>query len=168
MTLSTILLAVAASTVSVMAQGSIGVNPTVAQADITVEGTDWLWAAFAIMLASAIGVFAWSFMVPRTSHEDMEGFFADELVSAGHRAFHWIGIAILLTASTAYFSMASDLGAVAIDVEFVRYKDVLYVSDLKSSHRIDLLSILLSQTGNANPYTRSIWYVRYIDWSTLR
>lgn len=81
MTLSAMLLALAASTVSVMAQGSIGVNPTVAQADLTVQGTDWLWAAFAIMLASAIGVFAWSFMVPRMSHEDMDGFFADELVS---------------------------------------------------------------------------------------
>ena len=59
------LLAVAASIVSVAAQGSIGSNPVVADADITVQGTDFLWAAFAVMLASAIGVFAWSFMVPR-------------------------------------------------------------------------------------------------------
>ena len=44
---------------------SLSVNPTVADADLTTHGSDWLWAAFAVMLASAVGVFAWSFVVPR-------------------------------------------------------------------------------------------------------
>lgn len=43
---------------------SLSVNPVVADADLTTHGSDWLWAAFAVMLASAVGVFAWSFMVP--------------------------------------------------------------------------------------------------------
>ena len=53
---------------------------------------------------------------------------------------------ILFTASVAYFSLASDLGATAVYVEFVRYR-----GDLFTNRAI-------------NPYTRSIWYVRYIDW----
>lgn len=47
--------------------GSLGVNPTVANADITVRGTDWLWAAFAIMLASGVGVLAWGLSRPGES-----------------------------------------------------------------------------------------------------
>lgn len=46
----------------------------------------------------------------------------------GKRAFHTIGVAILFTASVAYFSMASDLGSTAVYVEFVRYKSDLFVS----------------------------------------
>lgn len=110
------------------ANDALNVNPPVANADLTTHGSDFLFAIFAVMLASALGVTVWTFFVP-----------------AGHRAFHAIGIAILFTASIAYFSMASDLGATPVYVEFVRYRDDLY-------------------TGNLNPYTRSIWYARYIDW----
>lgn len=109
--------------------GSLSVNPTVANADITVRGTDWLWAAFAIMLASGIGVLAWGLSRP-----------------VGTRAFHYIGVFILFTASFAYFSMASDLGSTPVYVEFVRYRGNLFTNEA------------------INPYTRSIWYVRYIDW----
>ncbi|KAL7006993.1 hypothetical protein EMMF5_003577 [Cystobasidiomycetes sp. EMM_F5] len=111
----------------IAANNALVVNPVVADADLTVRGSDWLWAVFAVMLASALGVLAWSFLIP-----------------AGQRTFHWIGIALLFTASIAYFSMASDLGSTPVYVEFVRYGS-LY-------------------SGNANPYTRSIWYARYIDW----
>lgn len=54
---------------------------------------------------------------------------------------------ILFTASVAYFTLASDLGAVAIFVEFVRYEGDLFTNEA------------------IRPYTRSIWYVRYIDWT---
>jgi bacteriorhodopsin len=54
---------------------------------------------------------------------------------------------ILFTASVAYFTLASNLGAVAIYVEFVRYNGDLFTNQA------------------INPYTRSIWYVRYIDWT---
>lgn len=66
--------------------------------------------------------------------------------SVGTRAFHYIGVFILFTASFAYFSMASDLGSTPVYVEFVRYRGNLFTNEA------------------INPYTRSIWYVRYIDW----
>jgi len=110
--------------------GSLSSNPTVAFADLTVRGSSWLWAAFAIMLASGIGVLAWALTRP-----------------VGQRAFHYIGVMILFTASVAYFTLASNLGAVAIYVEFVRYNGDLFTNQA------------------INPYTRSIWYVRYIDWT---
>merc|ERR1712093_580237 len=129
--LSKVILAVAASCIaSVSAANNVfDYNPTVADADITVQGSDFLWAIFAVMLATAIGVTAWMLMTP-----------------PGKRAFHVIGLMILFTASVAYFSMASDLGSTAVYVEFVRYKPDLFTDT------------------SINPYTRSIWYARYIDW----
>lgn len=53
------------------------------------------------------------------------------------RLFHFITAAITMTASIAYFSMASNLGYAGIPVEFVR---------------------------NADQTVREIFYVRYIDW----
>ncbi|KZS88188.1 family A G protein-coupled receptor-like protein [Sistotremastrum niveocremeum HHB9708] len=54
----------------------------------------------------------------------------------GQRIFHQLPVAIMTTAAIAYFCMASDLGSTPIPVEF-------------------------RQVGE----TRSIWYVRYIDWT---
>lgn len=75
-----IALAVAACYVASVAAGNnaLNVNPPVADADITVRGSDFLWAIFAAMLASALGVTVWALMTP-----------------PGKRAFHFIGIAIL-------------------------------------------------------------------------
>ncbi|KAK9893679.1 family A G protein-coupled receptor-like protein [Cystobasidium minutum MCA 4210] len=113
-----------------MANNVLEVNPPYADAHITTRGSDFLWAIFAVMLATAIGVTAWGMTRP-----------------VGTRAFHWFGAAILFTASTAYFSMASDLGAVPVAVEFVRYRGNLFTDTA------------------INPYTRQIWYARYIDWT---
>jgi hypothetical protein len=33
-------------------------NPRVALIDLTIQGSDWLWAVFAVMLASACGMSA--------------------------------------------------------------------------------------------------------------
>ena len=78
----------------------------------------------------------------------------------GKRAFHYFGIIILckslpahilcsidlewilVTASVAYFSMASNLGKTGIPVEFNRIKAHLY-------------------TGNESNPLRSIWYGEY-------
>jgi len=61
-------------------------------------------------------------------------------IPRGQRIFHQLAIIILSTAAVAYFSMASNLGYAAITTEF--------------GH-------------NSYPagVTRSIWYVRYIDWT---
>ena len=63
-------------------------------------------------------------------------------VKQGQRVFHYIAFAILATASVAYFCLASDLGSTPIQVEFIR-----------------------DYAGSAIRPTRSIWYVRYIDWT---
>jgi len=127
--LSKVILTVAASCVASVSANVFDYNPRVADADITIEGSDFLWAIFAVMLASAIGVTTWTLMTP-----------------PGKRTFHVLSMAILFTASTAYFAMASNLGATAVYVEFVRYKSDLFTDT------------------SINPYTRSIWYARYIDW----
>jgi len=105
-------------------------NPPSYAIDITVRGSDWLWAAFSVMAASFFLFTAFTFMQP-----------------VGRRAFHFFGIAILATASVAYFSMASNLGKTGILAEFPRSG----VAHLYS--------------GPADEAYRSIWYARYIDWT---
>ncbi|OBZ75706.1 hypothetical protein A0H81_04385 [Grifola frondosa] len=80
---------------------SLNQNPPNATRHITAHATDWLWFVFVVMILSALGMFFWAFSRPR-----------------GTRLFHQIAIIILVTASIAYFSMASDLGATPVVVEF--------------------------------------------------
>lgn len=101
-----------------MGNNALETNPPNADIYISTHASDWLWAVFAIMMVTDIGMMAWAWSLPK-----------------GRRTFHHLAVIILTTASIAYFSMASDLGATPIEVE---YYDV--------------------------PYTRQIWYVRYIDW----
>ena len=37
-------------------EGSLASNPTVAPIDLTVQGSDWLWAVFAVMFSTGLGV----------------------------------------------------------------------------------------------------------------
>ena len=69
-----------------MANDALHANPTqdgIAQ-HITVRGSDWLWAAFAIMLVTDLVVIGWHFTIPR-----------------GQRIFHQLAAIILTTASIA-------------------------------------------------------------------
>jgi len=93
---------------------------------ITTHGSDWYFAVCAVMAVSSIAFMAMAMGQPRT-----------------HRLFHYITAGITFVASIAYFSMGSNLGATATQVEFVR--------------------IGSSQGLNAAG-TREIFYVRYIDW----
>ncbi|EMD39984.1 G-protein coupled receptor [Gelatoporia subvermispora B] len=99
---------------------ALNLNPPDASLHISTHGSDWLWAAFSVMafcLLVAVGV---TFTRPR-----------------GSRLFHQIAVIVLATASITYFSMASDLGATPIAVEF---------------------------RGDGSDPSRQIWYVRYIQW----
>ncbi|KAN0064830.1 hypothetical protein ACQY0O_001887 [Thecaphora frezii] len=106
---------------------ALRVNPTVADIDITTGGSSWLWAVFSLMSATGLGCMFWGMKTSR-----------------GERTFHYLSAAIMATASIAYFSMASDLGATAVRVEYLR--------DYRP------------QPDGSLP-TRSIWYARYIDWT---
>jgi len=90
---------------------------------ITVRGSDWYFAVTAIMAVSSLAFMGLSFTKPREQ-----------------RIFHYITAAITLVATIAYFSMGSNLGWTAIEVEYVR-----------SDPRVGGIM-------------RQIFYVRYIDW----
>lgn len=49
-----------------MAKSSLDQNPPNADRHLTPGGSDWLWAVFAIMLLSALGMIAYSFTVSHT------------------------------------------------------------------------------------------------------
>ncbi|CCG81813.1 Opsin-1 [Taphrina deformans PYCC 5710] len=87
---------------------------------INEAGSDWYWAVFSVMAASAIVFSVMAAMTPR-----------------GERVFHYLTIAIVSVASVAYFTMAADLGSVAIISEFANYSSLP---------------------------TRQVFYARYIDW----
>ncbi|KAI0374817.1 family A G protein-coupled receptor-like protein [Pilatotrama ljubarskyi] len=99
--------------------GSLDQNPPNADRHITSGGSDWLWAVFAVMAVSDLAMVFWTFSRPR-----------------GTRLFHQIAVIVLTTATIAYFSMASDLGATPVRAEFSR----------------------------GNTVNRQIWFVRYIQW----
>jgi bacteriorhodopsin len=62
-----------------MANNAVNVNTYYeATEDLTEHGSDWLWAAFAIMLVSDLIVLAWSMTLPK-----------------GQRVFHHLGLIIL-------------------------------------------------------------------------
>ncbi|BGO98299.1 Protein MRH1 [Rhodotorula toruloides] len=111
----------------------LNVNPRVAEIDITTHASDFLWAWFCVLSLSAIGILAWGHMSR----------------PIGERAFHELAAALCFTASIAYFAMASDLGATAVPVEFIRGGSL-------GENWVKL---------GVNDPTRSIWYARYIDWT---
>ncbi|KAI0691135.1 heat shock protein 30 [Cytidiella melzeri] len=84
-----------------MANDALNLNPPNATLHISTHGSDWLWAAFSIMLFTLLVAVGLNFLRPR-----------------GTRLFHQLAIIILATSSLAYFSMASDLGATPIITEF--------------------------------------------------
>lgn len=97
--------------------------PTSADISITTHGSDVYWAITAVMFFATICFLGLSFRVPRSK-----------------RVFHYITAAITMTASIAYFTMASNLGYAAIIQEFQRSNPVV------------------------RGVYREIFYVRYIDW----
>ncbi|KAI0692124.1 heat shock protein 30 [Cerioporus squamosus] len=100
-----------------MANDALNSNPPNADYHLSTHGSDWLWAVFSLFGVSLLAIIGWTLVTPR-----------------GTRLFHQIAIVVILTGAISYFSMASDLGATPVPVEF---------------------------RGNG---TRQIWFVRYIQW----
>ncbi|TFY63764.1 hypothetical protein EVJ58_g3052 [Rhodofomes roseus] len=99
---------------------ALNLNPPNADLHITTHASDWLWSAFSVFGLSLLVMIGLDLLRPR-----------------GTRLFHQIAIVILATFTLGYYSMASDLGATPILVEF---------------------------RGYGSDPTRQIWYVRYIQW----
>lgn len=97
--------------------------PTGADIRITSHGSYVYWAITAVMIFATMCFLGLSFRVPRSK-----------------RVFHYITAAITMTASIAYFTMASNLGYAAIIQEFQRGDPLV------------------------RGVYREIFYVRYIDW----
>ncbi|KAH8106704.1 heat shock protein 30 [Cristinia sonorae] len=100
--------------------GPLANNPPNADRHITNGAIAWLWVVFSFFFISTLLMLAWHFIKPR-----------------GTRFFHNIALIIFATSSLAYFSMASNLGATPVRVEF-------------------------EHAGFSQ--TRQIFYVRYIQW----
>jgi bacteriorhodopsin len=103
-------------------------NQSAADIEITTAGSSFLWMVFCVMAFTGLAIFIHANTLPK-----------------GDRVFHYLSVAILFTASVAYYSLAADLGAVPITVEFLH-------------------GFNLDRTNGRLP-TRQIWYVRYIDWT---
>ncbi|KAL2065470.1 hypothetical protein VTL71DRAFT_3140 [Oculimacula yallundae] len=104
--------------------------PMMSDINITSHGVDLYWAVSAFMGVSALAFLAHAHFVVGKKH-------AGRLQ---YMIFHYITAAICFVACIAYFTMASNLGYAAIQVEFVRSNPL--VSGLY----------------------REVFYVRYIDW----
>ncbi|GAA5822592.1 hypothetical protein JCM5353_005495 [Sporobolomyces roseus] len=95
-------------------------NPCYANRCMTKQGSAVLWMGFSVFTASSL-------IILFIAHQRRRG----------HRTFHYLSAAILITASISYFVMASNLGNTPIETEFNR----------------------------ASPgETRSVFYARYVDW----
>jgi len=94
-----------------------------AEISITYQGSDWYYTVCAVMTFATIAFLGLAHTKPRT-----------------HRVFHYLTAGVTMVAAIAYFSMGSNLGWVAIPVEFQRSGPTV--------------------TG----LSREIFYVRYIDW----
>ncbi|GAD96041.1 hypothetical protein BC1G_13906 [Paecilomyces variotii No. 5] len=98
-------------------------NPSPAAFHITTRGSDWLWTVFAIdyfCLIIMLGLLWWT---PRTD-----------------RIFHYITVLIIIVTGFCYYTMASDLGSLAVTPEF-----------------------MISESDIAGP-TRQVFWIRYVDW----
>jgi bacteriorhodopsin len=102
-------------------------NPPNANIHLGRWGSDWGYVVFCVMAASLIGLLIWSTKLARN-----------------RRTFHYLFIPVLAISSVAWYSMASDLGATPVTVQF-RHNSPL-------------------GPGSRYP-TRQIWFARYIDWT---
>ncbi|KAH8107226.1 heat shock protein 30 [Cristinia sonorae] len=106
--------------------GSLDTNPPNADRHITNHGSDWLWAVFAVMALSTLGMIAWSYTRPR-----------------GTRFFHNLAIIILATSTISYYSMASDLGSTPVRHAITGTRQTWFVRYIQWFITFPLLLIML-------------------------
>ncbi|KAF4635797.1 hypothetical protein G7Y89_g2313 [Cudoniella acicularis] len=104
------------------ANDALNINPPIGDHQLTVHGSDWLWTVTAIYAFTLVGVV-------------ISAYFA----RSGEKIFHYLFTISLFAGTIAYFTVASDLGSVAVQV---------------------------ADNATTSPDTREIFYARYINWFT--
>jgi len=99
-------------------------NPPPGDIHITAAGSDWLWTVTAIDFCSLLVFLVMLYFTPRTD-----------------RIFHYITVLTVIVTGIAYFTMASDIGSMAIPVEWIRHDSTV--------------------AGT----TRQVFWIRYLDWA---
>jgi len=84
-----------------MANDALPINQPNANITINENGSDWLWAAFAVFLLVDLIVIGWTWSLRK-----------------GRRVFHHLAIFMLTIGAIAYFAWASGLGQTPIQTEF--------------------------------------------------
>lgn len=89
-------------------------------------------------------------------------------LAVGQRAFHWIGAAILFTASTALLFNGIESGCCSCSsrVCSLQRRPIRECNSFHSIHFLTSLIRILQTDTSVNPYTRQVWYARYIDWTS--
>jgi len=100
----------------------LNTNPAIANNNITIHGSSWLWAVTALYGVLFFIVLA---MAMETRHRQ--------------RVYHYLALPLLIIPTIVYYTMASNLGATGVPVEFRRR----------------------GVTGR----TREVFWVRYIEWT---
>jgi len=91
---------------------ALDINPPNAAVDINTNGSDWMWAAFALFMLSDLGMITWMFCR-----------------NSAQRVLHILPIIILSIMSVSYFSMAADLGSTPITAEFYGNHHQVYAGE---------------------------------------
>ncbi|KAI1418157.1 family A G protein-coupled receptor-like protein [Hypoxylon sp. FL1857] len=81
------------------ANDALNINPPSGNEELSVNGSDWLWAVTAIYIVSFIAFYATTF-----------------IARSGEKIFHYLFTIALLVGSISYFAIASDLAYVVIPV----------------------------------------------------
>jgi bacteriorhodopsin len=84
-----------------MANDALAINQPDANITINENGSDWLWAAFAVFLLVDLIIIGWTWSLRK-----------------GRRVFHHLAIFMLTIGAIAYFAWASGLGQTPIQTEF--------------------------------------------------
>ncbi|KAI2631955.1 family A G protein-coupled receptor-like protein [Hypoxylon sp. NC1633] len=87
------------------ANDALSINPPSGDEELSVNGSDWLWAVTAIYVVSFIAFYATSFVA-----------------RSGEKIFHYLFTIALLVGSISYFAIASDLAYEVVPV--VNYRPV--------------------------------------------
>lgn len=77
---------------------ALKINPPTSDFALTTGGSDWLWAVTALYSLLLLVVVGWTF-----------------IAKSGEKIFHYLFTISLLIGAISYFSMASDIGSLAIE-----------------------------------------------------